>query len=184
VSGECHRICIKLAIAMIVTLPRLTQNAMVQLFEKAVDALPSPNLRYTWAQAPLKFEDALGRVIPVPSEYNWDVSLPTSYFLPRQITFYRLMLFPCVKKLEAIIQAQFKTGPGQAKVRSGEYELFTGMTSLIPLKSQNFHPMPGMVITMTFIVGQYIGSERCPRVGCRSLSFTQAFTTQTEVKIW
>jgi hypothetical protein len=27
-----------------------------------------------WAQAPVKFEDALGRVIPIPSEYDWDVS--------------------------------------------------------------------------------------------------------------
>ncbi len=38
---------------------------------------PQPNTRYTWAQAPVRFEDALGRVIPVPSEYGWDVGTLT-----------------------------------------------------------------------------------------------------------
>ena len=34
----------------------------------------SPDLRYTWFQEPVRFEDALGRVIPIPSGYNWGVS--------------------------------------------------------------------------------------------------------------
>jgi len=34
---------------------------------------PTLNLRYTWAQDPIRFEDALGRVLPVPSEYDWKV---------------------------------------------------------------------------------------------------------------
>lgn len=44
---------------------------------------PSPELRYTWVQEPVRFEDALGRVIPIPSEYNWGVSttLPCSFKL-------------------------------------------------------------------------------------------------------
>lgn len=41
---------------------------------------PSPDCRYTWVQEPVRFEDALGRVIPVPSEYNWVVSSTTTYF--------------------------------------------------------------------------------------------------------
>jgi hypothetical protein len=32
---------------------------------------PSPTLQYTWFQAPIKFEDALGRVFPIPSEFDW-----------------------------------------------------------------------------------------------------------------
>jgi len=32
---------------------------------------PSPALQYTWFQAPVKFEDALGRVFPIPSEFDW-----------------------------------------------------------------------------------------------------------------
>jgi len=37
------------------------------------NASRSPDLRYTWVQEPVKFEDALGRVIPVPSEYDVEV---------------------------------------------------------------------------------------------------------------
>lgn len=87
------------------------------------------------------------------------------------------------QKFEAIIQAQFKNGPGKAKVRSGEYELFMGMTSITPLKSKDFRPLPGMRITMTFIVGQYIGSERCPRLGCSSRSF-RADSHVEKGRIW
>ncbi|KAF4624899.1 hypothetical protein G7Y89_g13272 [Cudoniella acicularis] len=168
---QAHHICARInAIAREDTIPKLdslldvasgvwrAQSEMIQMFAKVLESLPPPNLRYTWVQAPVKFEDALGRVIPVPSEYDWD-------------------------KLEAIIQAQFKTGPGQTKVRSGEYELFTGMPSLVPLKAQNFHLFPGMNITMTFIIGQYIGSERCPSMGCTSRSFTKAFTVEREGRI-
>jgi hypothetical protein len=75
------------------------------------------------------------------------------------------------QKFEAIIRAQFRNGPGETKVRSGEYELFMGITNITPLKSRDFRPLPGTKITMTCIVGQYIGSERCPRLGCSSRSF-------------
>jgi hypothetical protein len=47
---------------------------MADMFAKALASPSAPDLRYTWAQAPVKFEDALGRIIPVPSEYGWDVS--------------------------------------------------------------------------------------------------------------
>jgi hypothetical protein len=53
---------------------RRTQAELMEVFAKAAQALPPPDLNYTWAQAPIRFEDALGRVIPVPSEYDWDVS--------------------------------------------------------------------------------------------------------------
>jgi hypothetical protein len=36
--------------------------------------IPSLDLQYTWAQKPVKLEDALGRIIPVPSEYDWNAS--------------------------------------------------------------------------------------------------------------
>ena len=34
----------------------------------------SPDLRFTWVQEPVKFEDAVGRILPVPSEYTGRVS--------------------------------------------------------------------------------------------------------------
>lgn len=33
----------------------------------------APDLQHTWFQRPVKFEDALGRILPVPSEYNLGV---------------------------------------------------------------------------------------------------------------
>ena len=47
---------------------------MMNNFSKALKNTPPPDLRHTWAQAPIKFEDALGRIIPIPSEHNWDAN--------------------------------------------------------------------------------------------------------------
>ena len=52
---------------------------------------PSPDLRYTWFQDPIKFEDAMGRVIPIPSEYDWKV---TSFCFT---LYLHLTLTPCVE---------------------------------------------------------------------------------------
>ena len=52
------------------------QNEMmdqVDQLAKAVESLPSPDLSHTWAQAPIRLEDALGRFTLIPSEYDWDV---------------------------------------------------------------------------------------------------------------
>jgi len=45
---------------------------MMGLLERT---LPQPDARFTWAQAPVYLEDALGRSIIIPSEYDYDVSL-------------------------------------------------------------------------------------------------------------
>ena len=44
---------------------------MLMRQEKSTKA---PDLHHTWFQQPVKFEDALGRILPVPSEYNLGVS--------------------------------------------------------------------------------------------------------------
>lgn len=45
-------------------------NFMVQIQATG----PTLDYRYMWVQEPVKFEDALGRILPIPSEYNWEVS--------------------------------------------------------------------------------------------------------------
>lgn len=45
-----------------------------------------PSTRYTWTQEPIRFENALGNVIPVASESDWEVchlvlNLLRGYFL-------------------------------------------------------------------------------------------------------
>ena len=38
-----------------------------------------PDLHHTWFQKPVRFEDALGRILPVPSEYNLGVLHPSVF---------------------------------------------------------------------------------------------------------
>jgi hypothetical protein len=124
---------------------------IVNILVKMQDS-PTPALQYTWFQSPVRFEDALGRVFPIPSEFDWP-------------------------KVEAIITAHFSTGPGHAKVASGEYELFDPLDSREIISESSFTMLrPGSSLTMAFIVGRYRHAfnettERCPRPGCSSSSF-------------
>jgi hypothetical protein len=63
------------------------------------DSLRAPDTRWSFFQAPLAVEYALGFRFPVPSEY--DFGLP-----------------------EAVIKQRFKDGPGSWEVRAGNYEYF------------------------------------------------------------
>ena len=86
--------------------------------------------------------------------------------------------------MEAVIQAQFKRGPGHQKVRSREYELYDGtFADVAIIKEQNFCPIPGMSIIMAFVLGQYAESEHCPRLGCKSKSFKRQGIS-IEGRVW
>ncbi|CZR59947.1 uncharacterized protein PAC_09842 [Phialocephala subalpina] len=107
---------------------------------------PRPNASRTWFQDPVRFEDALGRVLPIPSEYGWS-------------------------KVHAIIADQFSAGPGSNKVKAGEYLLFNSLdSSKILLQPHTESLIPGMSITMALIIGRYgsITLDGCPRIGCVS----------------
>jgi len=47
--------------------------------------LPQPDVRFTWAQAPVYLEDALGRTIIIPSEYDFDASHSPNLGLDQKI---------------------------------------------------------------------------------------------------
>ena len=49
-------------------------QVMEMIVEKQKDP-PRPLLRYTWVQEPVRLEDPLGRVVPIPSEFSWGVRL-------------------------------------------------------------------------------------------------------------
>jgi len=51
---------------------RASQDETMRILEARL--LP-PDPRFTWAQAPVWLEDALGRSILIPSEYSYDVRL-------------------------------------------------------------------------------------------------------------
>ncbi|THV53491.1 hypothetical protein BGAL_0049g00260 [Botrytis galanthina] len=74
---------------------------MLRMASEIRGMLPSVDTRFTYFQAPVKVEDALGRYFPMPSEYSFD-------------------------DLRAIIHSRFKEGPGQYQVSSGNYEILNG----------------------------------------------------------
>lgn len=121
-------------------------NARVMDFIGKIETnVQRPDTGYTWLQDPIRFEDVLGRLLPVPSEYSWGM-------------------------LDAIIREQFVRGPGSQKIKSGEYELHVDDDDSKELPCPESGFTPGMRIIMTVILGRYGAStaKRCPRVGCDS----------------
>lgn len=121
-----------------------SNNQLMDMLAALKERLPAPDLDHTWAQAPVLLEDALGRHITIPSEYDWE-------------------------KLQAIIQVQFRRGPGSAKVKSGEYELFDALNYgayLLPWMGLR----PGMRVKMAIVIGRYEcykgNPRRCPKTRC------------------
>lgn len=46
---------------------------IIDILMRQQSTTTAPDLYHTWFQQPVKFEDALGRILPVPSEYNLGV---------------------------------------------------------------------------------------------------------------
>jgi hypothetical protein len=99
--------------------------------------------RWTYFQAPLLLEDALGLKFPVPSEYDYGT-------------------------LEAIIKHRFSVGTGSQDVQVGNYELFKTKRRgelILP----NTRLLPGTEITMAIIIDMPASKqERCPMSRCNS----------------
>jgi hypothetical protein len=82
-------------------------------------SLATADTRWTFFQAPLLVEDALGFKFPVPSEYDYEL-------------------------LNAIIKHRFLEGPGSLEIKAGNYELFNTknskqVTSAAARASRNQH---------------------------------------------
>lgn len=109
---------------------------------------PRPDLRRTWFQDPVRLEDALGRIFPIPSEYGYST-------------------------VEAIIRDRFKGGPGSQRVLDGNYELFDATNSNHVISESSWTGLlPGMSIKMAVILEQPSSkAERCPKPGCGSRTF-------------
>ena len=78
--------------------------------------------------------------------------------------------------LRAVISARFSSGPGHTKVLAGEYEIFNTSDTTQLLSELDFQSLvPGMRITMAFIIGRYLHGtfEECPRPGCRARKFVR-----------
>ena len=83
------------------------------------------------------------------------------------------------QKINAIISDQFKFGPGRNKVSCGEYELFNSNDTRQSLSDSELDVLiPGMSITMAFVVGRYEQQplKWCPRPGCQTQHFITVAT--------
>ncbi|KAL8749230.1 MAG: hypothetical protein Q9199_007812 [Rusavskia elegans] len=81
--------------------------------------------------------------------------------------------------LRAIISARFSSGPGHKKVHAGEYEIFnTSDTTQVLSECDLQSLIPGMKITMAFVIGRYQHRtlEECPKPDCKARKFARKST--------
>ena len=92
--------------------------------------------------------------------------------------------------LRAIISFRFRNTPGSEKVLANEYEIFDTSDTTRTLCEPSFWGLiPGMKITMAFIIGRYDIDplEECPRPGCRSRKFNKVHAgghTCSSCEVW
>ena len=99
-----------------------------------------------WRQEPIQLEDACGRTIVIPSEYDYH-------------------------KVTAIIKVQFSTGPGHRTVLSNRYELRNVRNINLDITADDFSGfLPGAYIKMAALVSG-ADSNGCPRPDCDSRIF-------------
>jgi hypothetical protein len=113
-----------------------------------IQASISPvDTRWTFFQAPVILEDALGRNMLIPSEYSVDY-------------------------LEVLIQHRFREGPGSQEVKFGQYEVNLANRRAIAIATDGNVPtslVPGQKLVMSiYLVGG--SSKTCPIVSCGSVN--------------
>ena len=112
--------------------------------------LLSVDTRFTFFQAPVKVEDALGRVFPFPSECS-------------------------ISALNAEIKERFKEGPGKFEVSAGDYEVFNAKNSnQVLTNASGVQLLPGMSVYMAIIVAkQHSKEDECQIPHCNSRTFLE-----------
>jgi len=118
---------------------------MLGVLRERLPPSTEPNPQFTWYQEPVRVEDALGRVFPVPSEYS-------------------------VRMLRGVIQMMFENSPGYLDVKAGNYELSYQQDSKRILSGEDSTALaPGISILMAVIVDYWpVVSSQCPVPSCRS----------------
>lgn len=115
------------------------------------DSVCGIDTRFTYFQAPIRVEDALGRVFPFPSECSFEA-------------------------LTAEIKARFRGGPGEEEVMEGDFEIFINArnnTQLLIDPGPNAL-LPGMSVNMAIVFIDFVaGSDECPSPHCASKTFAE-----------
>ena len=107
--------------------------------------------RFTYFQAPVTVEDALGRVFRFSSECG-------------------------IEALDAEIRSRFKKGPGKIEVIAGDFELFNAKNAKQVLTvSDGNGLLPGMSIYMAIVLEkEFAEGDKCPMPRCTSKTFVKA----------
>ncbi|KAH7140946.1 hypothetical protein EDB81DRAFT_67951 [Dactylonectria macrodidyma] len=77
--SEIASACIGVRLDALLELAQNIWNSNVQIIALVSELHSRPpklDTSHTWFQDPIRFEDAFGRVFPIPSEYGWSVSEP------------------------------------------------------------------------------------------------------------
>ena len=127
-----------------------TQQIYTIVLELKTTALGT-DTRFTYFQAPVKVEDALGRVFPFSSECSFAA-------------------------LNAEIKERFKQGPGRTEVMAGDFELFNAKNAKQVLTiSDGSSLLPGMSINMAIVLEkEFPEGDKCPMPCCISKTFVPA----------
>jgi hypothetical protein len=107
------------------------------------ESISSVDTRWSFFQAPLIIEDALGCKFPVPSEFDYGM-------------------------LKNIIEYRFREGEGAREVKTGNYEFFRAKNSSQTL-TEDVRLLPGMEITMAILIRRDTSEDEvCPILSCGS----------------
>lgn len=78
-SGLIYKLIVQTVIPQLQNIAGIARKVLLsnlQILAYVTDRKsPRVDSKYTWFQQPLRFEDAVGRVVPIPVEYGWSVSL-------------------------------------------------------------------------------------------------------------
>ncbi|KAK4158665.1 hypothetical protein QBC43DRAFT_10485 [Cladorrhinum sp. PSN259] len=121
-----------------------TQQALFILLEIR-STLNGIQTQHTFFQAPVRVEDALGRVWPIPSEYS-------------------------TADLHALIRNRFIGSPGQVDVEMSNYEVFYHQDHRQTIAAEaNTSLIPGISVTMAVLFQSVVNEKNtCPVMTCRS----------------
>ena len=127
-----------------------TQQIYTIVLELKASVL-SIDTRFTVFQAPVRVEDALGRVFAFPSEFS-------------------------IEALDAEIKARFKEGPGKNEVLAGNFEIFNAKNAdqVITVSGRSVL-VPRMSINMAIVLEkEFAEGDKCPMPRCASRTFVEA----------
>ena len=128
----------------------LTQQIYAIVLELKTN-VPEIDTRFTYFQAPIKVEDALGRAFPFSSECS-------------------------IEALDAEIRSRFKKGPGKIEVMAGDFELFNAKNAKQVLTTSDGNGfLPGMSINMAIVLEkEFAEGDKCPMPHCISKTSVEA----------